>query len=41
MGYHGRKGVKEDATILGTTVYNAVYKSTIPSIIVKEVYTRK
>jgi len=33
MGYHGRKGKKElnflfrDVTILGTTVYDSVYKS--------------
>ena len=29
-----------DATILGTTVYNSVYKSKIPLIIVKDLYTR-
>jgi len=30
-----------DATILGTTVYNSVYKSKIPSVIIKDVYLRK
>jgi hypothetical protein len=30
-----------DATILGTTVYNSVYKSKIPTVIIKDVYLRK
>ena len=30
-----------DATILGTTVYNSVYKSKIPSVIIKDVILRK
>ena len=30
-----------DATILGTTVYNSVYLAKIPSVIIKDLYTRK
>jgi hypothetical protein len=30
-----------DATILGTTVYNSVYKSKIPTVIIKDIYLRK
>jgi hypothetical protein len=32
--------INSDATILGTTVYNSVYKSKIPLIIVKDLYSR-
>ena len=41
MGYHGRKGDKEDVTILGTTVYNTILNTKIPLFIVKEPYYRK
>lgn len=35
MGYHGRKGFKEDVTILGSTVYNTVINTKTPLFIVK------
>ncbi|CAD8078936.1 unnamed protein product [Paramecium primaurelia] len=40
VGFNGRKGVKQDATILGQTVRNSVYNSKIPLIAVKKLYKR-
>jgi len=40
IGYHGRKGIKNDITIMGTTVYNTVFNIKIPTIITKYCYER-
>ncbi|CAD8184392.1 unnamed protein product [Paramecium pentaurelia] len=40
VGFNGRKGVKQDVTILGQTVRNSVYNSKVPLIAVKKLYKR-
>ena len=41
VGYHGRKGVKEDPTVMGTAVQYLAVESNTPVLIVKNVVTRK
>ncbi|CAD8092797.1 unnamed protein product [Paramecium sonneborni] len=40
VGFNGRKGLKQDVTILGQTVRNSVYNSKVPLIAVKKLYKR-
>ena len=41
VGYHGRKGMKLDPTIMGTAVQYLAVNSNTPVLIVKRVITRK
>jgi len=41
IGYHGRKGEKEDSTIMGQTVKFSAYKSTVPLFVIKDLYLRE
>ncbi|KAM3136001.1 hypothetical protein pb186bvf_011806 [Paramecium bursaria] len=41
VGFHGRKGEKQDITILGQTLRNSVYFSKIPLLITKKYYLRQ
>ena len=41
VGYHGRKGPKEDPTIMGTAVQYLAVNSNTPVLIIKTLITRK
>ena len=41
VGFHGRKGNKEDPTIMGTAVNHLSIESTCPVLIIKDAKTRK
>ena len=40
-GYHGRKGIKEDPTIMGTAVQHMSIYATRPIMIIKDPHSRE
>jgi len=40
VGFHGRKGVKEDPTVMGTAVQFLAIESAAPTLIIKDPKTR-
>mmetsp|Transcript_36430 Transcript_36430/g.42532 ORF Transcript_36430/g.42532 Transcript_36430/m.42532 type:complete len:281 (+) Transcript_36430:32-874(+) len=41
IGYHGRKGEKEDPTVMGQTVRFSAYKSSVPLFVIKSLALRE